>query len=199
MERSPKRYWASRTLYPTDRIRPSAWHCSDRREQKRVPQFESFGKNPEGNFRQWESYRVTAANRSICGEMSEIGSADQGVPNPHDAESIVVGFHQPSLFELNMTQFMWKGSMKAVLALMLLNLFTIQACAAKPATLPPTHPPQQSECPEKGDIVTFRNVVEVYASMAASVTISDITKGEFETTPQFELTRVGKRPRHGGP
>ena len=80
--------------------------------------------------------------------------------------------------------------MKAVLALMLLNMFAVQACAAKPATLPPTRLPQPSECPEKGDIVTFRNAVEVYASMATSVTISDITKGEFETTPQFEVRKA---------
>ncbi len=48
----------------------------------------------------------------------------------------------------------------------------------------PTHMPLPVECPATGDSVTFRKVQEVYASMA------DLTKGEFETTAQFEARKA---------
>lgn len=56
---------------------------------------------------------------------------------------------------------------------MLLTLFAVQAFAEQPA-----------ECPVVEDAVTFRNVREVYASMAG------LTKGEFETTAQFEARKA---------
>ena len=38
--------------------------------------------------------------------------------------------------------------------------------------------------------MTFRNVREVYASMTSSITTADLTKGEFETTAQFEARKA---------
>ena len=70
--------------------------------------------------------------------------------------------------------------MKAILALILLAVLAVPAFAEQPA-----------ECPVVGDAVTFRDVTEVYASMAASLAGSHPwTKGEFETTAQFEARKA---------
>ncbi len=75
--------------------------------------------------------------------------------------------------------------MKTILALMLSGMLAMQALVADIL--------RAAECPAVGDVVTFRNVEEVYASMStasAAITESDLTKGEFETTAQFEARKA---------
>ena len=72
--------------------------------------------------------------------------------------------------------------MKAILTLMLLSMFAVQAFAANIL--------KAAECPATGDTVTFRNVREVYTSMTSSLTTADLTKGEFETTAQFKARKA---------
>ena len=75
--------------------------------------------------------------------------------------------------------------MKTILALMLSGMLAVQALVADIL--------RAAECPAVGDVVTFRNVEEVYASMSTAstaITESDLTKGEFETTAQFEARKA---------
>jgi hypothetical protein len=68
--------------------------------------------------------------------------------------------------------------MKALLVPILLSVLAVQAFMATII--------RATERPAAGNTVTFRNVREVYASMTSSITTADLTKGEFETTAQFE-------------
>lgn len=72
--------------------------------------------------------------------------------------------------------------MKAILVLMLLSMFTAQGFAANML--------KAAECPETENVVTFKDVREVYASMTSSITTADLTKGEFETTDQHEARKA---------